>query len=215
MGGDFLEFHDALALGPLVYAIKAGDGGALQMTGNRLVGRKHEFFDDAMRDIAFGARYAYHVARQIDLDIGLGHIEIDGAALGALTIQNERQFAHQLEAPGQAAVTLAHRGIPFEQAKDIGVGHSLDAADDAAHELLGNDVSLTIKLKQYRQHQAIFARALGTDIRGEFDGEHRDRAIGKIDARAAQLGLDVDRRVRLDVMAYIGNMDLQGEVAIR
>ncbi len=39
-----------------------------------------------------------------------------------------------------------------------GVGHALSAANHAARELLGHDVSMAVDLKQRAQHQAILVR---------------------------------------------------------
>ena len=54
-----------------------------------LVGGEHEFFDQAMRDVALGARDAFHQAEFVELDDRLGKIEIDRAAALAFAVEDD------------------------------------------------------------------------------------------------------------------------------
>ena len=49
----------------------------LQMVRDCFIGRKHEFFNEAMSEIAFGARNGLHQAELVELDHGLRKIEVD------------------------------------------------------------------------------------------------------------------------------------------
>ena len=72
----------------------------------------------------------------------------------ALAVENERQFAHQLEALHQRRVAAAQPGIAFEQQVHVRVGHALYAADHAGGELLPDDVALAVDFKQTRRAPA-------------------------------------------------------------
>ena len=100
---DFFELRTRLPSGLFVDAIQRRNAGSFQMSGDGFIRRQHELFDNAMRDVAFGARDPDHLARKSNSMLRFGHIEIDGAALGAFAIENQREFAHQFETAGQMA----------------------------------------------------------------------------------------------------------------
>ena len=81
-----------------------------------LVCREHEFFDQAVRDVAFGARDGPHQAEFVELDDWLGEIEVDGSAALALAVQDHGQVAHQFEVRDQRGVALAQRRSPSRMA---------------------------------------------------------------------------------------------------
>ncbi len=75
---------------------------------------------------------------------------------------------------------------------DVGVGHALGAADDAAAELLRHDFAVRIDFEQRRKHQPVLLRAQRADVGGELEGQHGHGAVGKIDAGAAQARFGID-----------------------
>ena len=78
-----------------------------QIVRHALVRRKHEFFDQAMRDVAFRASNALHQPELVELDDRLGQVEVDRSAALAFAIQNQRQVAHQLEGRDQRRIAFA------------------------------------------------------------------------------------------------------------
>ena len=58
-------------------AVQAGDPMRLEMVSDSFVCRQHELFNQAMGEIAFGARNGLHQSEFIELDHWLGHIKID------------------------------------------------------------------------------------------------------------------------------------------
>jgi hypothetical protein len=62
-----------------------------------LVGGEHELFDEAVRPAALGADDGFHVAVGVELDDGLGEVEVDGAATVALGVELESEFEHLVE----------------------------------------------------------------------------------------------------------------------
>ena len=89
--------------------VEAGDALRLEMVRDDLVGREHEFFDQAMRDVAFGARDALHQSEFVELDDRLGQIEVDRSAALAFAVENLREVAHEFERRDQRSVTFALR----------------------------------------------------------------------------------------------------------
>jgi len=55
--------------------------------GDGFIGREHEFFDEAVSDVAFGSGDALHHAEFVKLDDRFRKIEIDRSAAFAFTIQ--------------------------------------------------------------------------------------------------------------------------------
>ena len=62
-----------------------------------LVGGEHELFDEAVGPAALGAGDGGHVALRVELDDGLGQVEVDGAAAVALLVEQQGEGVHLLE----------------------------------------------------------------------------------------------------------------------
>ena len=129
--GDDFEVVDALGVGLLVDAVEAGDAVRLEIVRDAFVGREHELFDQAVRDVALGAGDGLHQAEFVEFDDGLGEIEVDRSAALAFAVQDLLQVAHELERRDQRGVAGALGRIAFEDGVDGGVGHALGGADDA------------------------------------------------------------------------------------
>ncbi len=76
-GGDDFEVVDALGVGLFVDAVERGDAFIFEIVRDALVRREHEFFDQAMGDVALRSGDALHHAEFVELDDRLGEIEID------------------------------------------------------------------------------------------------------------------------------------------
>ena len=74
-----------------------GHAEALVPVGDALVGGEHELFDEAVGPVAVRAEDALHRAFVVELDDGLGEIEVDGAALLALAVEDLGEREHALE----------------------------------------------------------------------------------------------------------------------
>src|ERR1035437_2081550 len=213
--GKFLELHDALRIGHFVNPVDGGDAGMFQVSGDALVGRQHELLDDAVGDIARRARDAGHGAQFVELDERFRQVEIDGAPAHALLVEHQREFLHQLEALYQRLIALAHGGVAFQQQVDVGVGHALGATDHARGELLAHHLAMMIDLHQRGEHQATQVGDERAEVGGELVGQHGDGAIREVNAGAAQLGFQIDGRSGAHIVAGVGAVDVQGEVAVR
>ena len=88
-----------------MYTVERRHSLCFQVPGNAFVRRKHEFLNDAIRDVAFRARNALHQPKLVEFDHRLRKIEVNGSAPFALAIEDHLQFAHQLEVRHQPGVT--------------------------------------------------------------------------------------------------------------
>ena len=212
--GDHFKVVNPLGVGLLVNPVKRSDALVFQIRGHALVGRKHEFFNQAMRDVALRAGDALHQSEFVELDHRLGQIEIDGAAALALAVQDQGQVAHPLEPGHQLAVALARAGVAFEHQVHVGVGHALGGTNHAFAQFVAENFALMIDLHDARHHQAVHLRTQAADIGRKLEWKHGHGAIGKIDAGAAQARLLIERRIRRNVVGHVGDVHLQLKVSI-
>ena len=75
-------------------------------------------------------------------------------------------------------------------------------------------IALMVELHQRGEHQPVRMRHERADVGGELEGQHGDGAIGEIDAGAAQARFGIDGRAGPHVMADVGDVDVQREVAV-
>ena len=106
-------------------AVERRDAFVLEVLSNGLVSRQHELLDQAMSNVALGAHDAAHQAELVKFNYRLGQVEVDGSAALALTVENHRQLAHQLEHIHQFRVTLSEADIALQDKIYVGVGHAL------------------------------------------------------------------------------------------
>ena len=83
--------------------------------------------------------------------------------------------------------------------------------DDAACKILRDNITLTIDLEQYREHEPVLLRAQRTDIGRELDRQHGNRAIGKIDAGAALAGFRIQRAARWHEERHVSDVHAHPE----
>ena len=213
-GGDDFEVVHSFGIGLLVNAVQRSYAVVFQISGDTFVGREHEFFNQAVRDVALGTGNTFHQSKFVEFDHGLGQIEVDGAAPLALAIQNEGEVAHHLESPNQAGVALACGSIAFEHRVDVGVGHALGGTDDAFAQLIFQNLSPVVDLHDAGKHEPVHVRAQAADIGREFERQHGHGAIGEVDAGAAQSRLLIEGRIGRDVVGHVRDVYLQFVVAI-
>ena len=81
-------------------------------------------------------------------------------------------------------------------------------------ELLRDDFALAVDLHEGGEHEPVDVRVQRADVGRELERQHRDGAVGEVDAGAAQAGLGVDGRCRAHVVADVGDVDVQRVVAV-
>src|SRR5713226_3904664 len=121
-------------------AIERGDAFPFQKFCHRFVCHQHEFLDDAVGDVALGARDTHHAPVLVKLDLGLGQIKVNGASGVAPAVQDPRQLFHQLEVVHQPSVALAGGGVTGKYRVHGGVSHALGATDNTGQEIVFDDL---------------------------------------------------------------------------
>src|SRR5579884_1311378 len=97
---------------------------------------------------------------------------------------------------------------------DVRIGHPLGAADDAAPKLIGNRLAAAVEFDESGKHQPVPVRHERTDVGRKLEGQHRHGTVGEVNTGSAPAGFNVNRTSRTDVMAYVGDMNLQREMAV-
>ena len=162
-----------------------------QVVGYALVRREHEFFDEAMGDVALRAGDALHHSEFVKLDHRFGKIEIDRSAAFALAVQDQGQIAHAFEVLDLRSILLARSGVAFDDGIYGGVGHSLSGTNHAFVDFVSGDFALMVDLHGAGKHQAVDSRAQAANVSRKFERQHGDGAVGKIHAGAAQAGFPI------------------------
>lgn len=85
--GEFLEFEDFADVGLFVDTMKTLDAPADEVMSDGTIGSEHEFFNDAVSDVALAAADIGHALLFVEFDDGLGKIEIDGAVLFPASVE--------------------------------------------------------------------------------------------------------------------------------
>ncbi len=101
------EFQNFFGVGLFVHAMERFDAALQDVTVDRAIGGQHEFFNQAMRDVALAAHDAGHALLVIEFDDLFGEIEIDGAVLVASRVQEQRQLFHVREVLHERRVARA------------------------------------------------------------------------------------------------------------
>ena len=70
-------------------AVEGCNAAFQQVAVDRAIGGQHEFFDQAVGDVAFAARDVGHVLLVVELDYAFGEIEIDGAVFVAAGVEEK------------------------------------------------------------------------------------------------------------------------------
>ncbi len=207
--GDLLELQDLPRIRLLVDAVKRGNSLALEISGHRFVGGQHELLDKAVCDVALRAGDAGHAPELVELDERLRQVEVDGTALLAPLVQDERQLFHQLEILHKVGVALAGSRLARQNVAHRRVGHALGAADDTRQQFVLDDAPLRVDFHQRRHHQPVHVRIEAADAVRELQRQHGHGAIGEIHGGAAQARLAVERRAGTNVVRHVRDVHLQ------
>ena len=77
------------------------------------------------------------------------------------------------------------------------------------------DFAVGVDLHQAAEDEAVFFGAQTAHAGGELRRQHGDGAVGEVDGGAAQAGFEVEVGAGADVVADVGDVDLELPVAIR
>ena len=81
-------------------------------------------------------------------------------------------------------------------------------------DLVAEDFAALVDLHEAGEDEAVFVGTQGAHAGRERGREHGDGAVGKVDAGAAEAGFEVERGAGADVVADVGDVDLELAVAV-
>jgi hypothetical protein len=201
----FLEFQNALGVGLFVDAMQRRHAQIFKIARDSLIGREHEFFDDAVREVAHAAHDAGHLAGVVEFNHGFGQIEIDRAHAHAARVQNHRELAHIFKMRRKVRVTRCGFGIAFEHGVNQRVRHAFGGANQAGRDARRENLALRADFHHHAHHQALFVRTQRADIRSivpraawarrDRGNKRKCRAVA-LRHRAANRGARSERRRR-------------------
>ena len=129
--GQLFELEDFAGVGFFMDAMQGIDAALQEITCDSAVGGEHEFFNEAMGDVAYAAPDADHALLIVELDDLFGEIEVDGAVFVAPGAEQEGQFFHVVEMLYEGGVTCGHLGIFLDDFVYVGVGHAFEGTNDS------------------------------------------------------------------------------------
>ena len=166
----------------------------------------------------------------VEIDLHFGHRELERAALEAAGAEDHRQLVHSREQRvdfgRQSRKTLAD-GFLFAEGGRLGRRSSCARYSStssyvnrrrlliAALEDVGRDADAFFgELHHGREGVANFVRLQAGQVVGDDLRQHRNHAIGQVDARGAVVRFAIERRFRLDEVRDVGDVDAQQPVAV-
>ncbi len=216
------ELLHAVAVGRVVDAPQRILAALAEAGGDRLVGRQHELLDHrvglALARIAARLADVAHQARivLVELDEGLGQIEVERTALHAQRAQLARQRIHRAQRRQVRLVLLALAArVAGQRRRDTGVVEPRAGMNHRRAEVAPDDLRVLVEVDLRDHRQPILLGHQRAQARRQRLGQHRDRAARQVDAAAAAPRLDVDRRALAHVVRDVGDRDPQARAAVR
>ncbi len=175
-----------------------------------LVGRDHELLDDLVPEVSHPGADVAGLAEQVEEYLGLGQVEVQGAALAARCVQQPGElhclFEHGRNVRIHGAKGLA-LGLVVQQhgAIDLGVGQPGRGTNHRGIEL--GPARLARCGKGYlRDHdQPVHVRVQTAQPVGQPLREHGLHGLGEVVGVAALAGLAVQGRAGLNVVGHVGD----------
>ena len=212
--GEFLELKDLANIGFFVDAIEGFHAAGDEVVGDGAIGGEHEFFDDAVSDIAFAAADVGHALLFVEFDDGFRKVEVDRTVVFAAGVEEKSESAHGAEVVVEVGVALGHFSVAGEDLVDIGVSHPLGGTDNAGNHDGGEHVASGVEVHDGAHDQAFFAGVERAHAVGERFGEHRNGAVDEVDGIAAQASFAVERRLGANVVGHVGDVNLEEPAAV-
>ena len=213
------ESRHAVVVGSLVHAEGTRQLRGHQAAGHSLVGRKHGLLHQAR-----GARRAAHVNANgqtlvVETDLCLARDELDGAALATKALAKGADAVEPTEEGSQVnARTIGMRGTvgsrPLENRVDLAIGEAALRANDAGVDLRLLHEALGVHAHVDRHSKAVLARNERAQVAAQFLREHRNDAIGEVDACGAGARRHVDGPVLGHIGAHVGDVHAEQPPAL-
>src|SRR6185437_761311 len=154
-----------------------------------------------------------HEAELVKFNHRLGQVEVNGAAFGALAVEDLGKLIHQLKVDDHVWILAAQDGVAFNDGVHVCVRHAVSGADDAFSKVIADDFSLAVKLHDAGEDETVKVGAERANISREFEREHGHGAVREINRGAARAGFFVDGGAVFDILGHVCDVDLQLIVA--
>ncbi len=179
---------------------------ALDEAGRRDVRRDHALLDQPVGIVAGPGADGIDLAVRAENNERLGIVEIDSAAAFARAPQSAVQRVELVKMLENGGQTRAGGGVALHHCRgDIVVDEARTRAHDSLEESRPANVAVSIDIELACKTQTVFIRTQRAEIVGKLLRQHRHDALGKVNRRAAQAGLGIERRAGLDVGRHVGN----------
>ena len=200
-----------------VYAVEKGNVRITQVTGHGLVGRDHEFFDEAVGVVPQAVTKPGHAAKVVQAAFRFGQVKVQRAALTAHAAQygvkrkglvqhGQHFFAAllRLEVGEGGGVLVQQAGL------DLIIGQARRRAHDSLRKARLARLTLGGKGNFCQHGQPVHVGAQAAQAVGQNFGQHGLHGAGKIPGIAARKGFGVKRAgaaapARAHIMAHVGN----------
>ena len=184
----------------------------LEFARHRDVREDHALLDELVRLVALVEVHALDAARGVDIELGLGGVELQRAALvtrlqqRAIHIQQWQQFV------GERAELGARFRLCFEQRRErLRVGEARRRAHDGGIEMRVQQLPGARDDHVGRETQPVDFGLQRTQHVRQCERQHRNHARREIHARAALARTGVERRAAPHVVTHVGNRDDEPE----
>ena len=125
-----LEQHvDLFLFGFAMHAIQRAHAAFLELARHRHVGEDHALLDELVRLVAFVQIDALDAPGGVDVELGLGRVELQRATLVTRLEQRAIHLEQRQQLVGERAELGAHFGLAFEQRRECLACRSGGAAE--------------------------------------------------------------------------------------
>ncbi|GIX63973.1 CUGBP Elav-like family member 1 [Babesia caballi] len=194
-----LQGLEALLDGRRVATEKGAGGKALEYFGGHAdVGQQHELLDHAVRVVENVLLHLADVS-QVVLELDVGRLELDGAALEALGAEQLGEAVQTLERLGRFITGWAERA---------------PAANDALAEAGAADGVVLVKLPDHGKTEPVLVGDEGAEVGGQQGGKHVRATVHQVDGGAALGGLAVQPAAGADEVRHVRNVDRDFDAAV-
>ena len=176
----------------------------------RLIGYQHKFFDKFLRFTAGSRKNVFH-ATIFNEEFAFTGFNIHGTALKSAFMQQSGKFSHFLDFREKLVIFCQNLIIraAIQNRIDLAV-HAFHAGTNIAlGKAVTDQIALLIESQQSRESQAHFIRIQGADTVGQFFRKHWQHLIRIVDRGTASIGLVIQCRTRLHIVADVCDMHTQ------
>ena len=201
-GGQFTVFIELFRIGLFVNAVDVGLIAPLEMACHEFIGQEHQLLDQLVGDVVLDQFQLHGASLAIEPDFHLRHFQIKRPGGKAALAKGGGAVPGGMDT---TAYFVVRGGL--KQGKGLPVGEACRTPDDRTAKPDMADRAVAVNVCKDAEGKTILVGAQAAKTVTEIFRQHRNDAIGEIDAVAAQAGLLVEKGGRLHIMGDIGDVD--------